>query len=325
MGKMNCSLRILLVEDVQLDRMQLSIRLKQLGHVVEAVSSGSAALNLFSSFEPDLVLLDIIMPGMSGFDVASAIRLEHDDWVPIIFLSSHHEPEMIAKAIEAGGDDYLVKPVDNLVLTSKLLAMSRIADMRRELKRTSSRLTELNHILQLQVNEDSLTQIFNRRYMDEKVAEMISWHGRHKLPLSLILFDVDQFKIFNDFYGHTEGDKCLYTLSQTFNQLFTRSGEYVGRYGGEEFIVLLSHSDLQMAQLAAKRIMSAIKLLNYPHEKSSVEKYVTVSLGLVSMVPNGDESTSYLYNLADKAMYQAKQEGRNCSIVCSDQHFLDAM
>jgi diguanylate cyclase (GGDEF)-like protein len=315
MDKTDSPLKILLVEDVQIDRMQLAIRLKQLGHIVEAVSSGTEALQIFSTFEPELVLLDVTMPGMSGFDVASTIRLDHDDWVPIIFLSGHDEPEMVAKAIEVGGDDYLVKPVDKLVLMSKLLAMSRIADMRRELKRTSARLEELNKILQYQVNEDGLTQVFNRRYMDEKVAEMVTWHGRHKLPVSLILLDVDQFKPFNDHYGHTEGDKCLYTLSQAFNKLFTRSGEYVGRYGGEEFIILLSHANHETAISAGKRIMKAVKALNYPHAKSSVENYITVSLGIVSVIPNGNESVNTLYDLADKAMYQAKNQGRNRYVV----------
>lgn len=320
MGKANSSLKILLVEDVQIDRMQLSIRLKQLGHSVEAVSNGREALELFSSFEPELVLLDVTMPGMSGFEVAATIRDDHDDWVPIIFLSGHDEPEMIAQAIEAGGDDYLVKPVDKLVLTSKLLAMSRIADMRRELKRTSAQLKELNRILQFQVNEDGLTQVFNRRYMDEKVAEMLTWHGRHKLPLSLILLDVDQFKPFNDHYGHTEGDRCLYTLSQTFSKLFTRSGEYVGRYGGEEFVILLSHSDSEMAQLAGKRIMKAVQALNYPHEKSYVDERITVSLGIVTLIPSGNETANTLYNFADKAMYEAKNQGRNRTVVWQESN-----
>lgn len=315
MEKTDSPLRILLVEDVQIDRMQLTIRLKQMGHIVEAVFNGKEALAMFSSFEPELVLLDVSMPGMSGFDVAKAIRDEHDDWVPIIFLSGHDEPEMVATAIEAGGDDYLVKPVNKLILISKLLAMSRIAEMRRELKRTTARLEELNRMLQHKVNEDGLTQVFNRRYMDEKVSEMITWHGRHQLPLSLILLDVDQFKPFNDHYGHTEGDKCLYTLSQVFNKLFTRSGEYVGRYGGEEFIILLSHAGNDVAVGAGERIMKAVNALNYPHTKSRVTDHVTVSLGIVSVVPKGNETVNALYDCADKAMYQAKNQGRNRYVV----------
>lgn len=142
------AMRILLVDDIQLDRMQLAIRLKQMGHEVEAVASGQEALEIYSGFDPELVLLDISMPQMNGFELSRAIRARYPDWIPIIFLSGHDEPAMIAQAIEAGGDDYLVKPVNKLVLNSKLIAMQRIADMRRELKRTGAKLEELNRVLQ---------------------------------------------------------------------------------------------------------------------------------------------------------------------------------
>lgn len=305
------SMRILLVDDVQLDRMQLAIRLKQLGHQVQAVSSGQEALSVYSSFDPELVLLDISMPDMDGFEVSQRIRCQFPDWVPIIFLSSHEEPEMIARAIEAGGDDYLIKPVDRLVLNSKLIAMQRIAFMRRELKTASAKLEELNIQLQHQANEDGLTKLFNRRYMDAQLEETVGWHGRHNVPFCLILLDVDHFKPFNDNYGHIEGDKCLQSISNTLNQLFTRSGEYVGRYGGEEFAVLLSGVGLDNAEKEALRIKSAIEILAYPHQYSPTANYVTVSQGIVSLIPTGKEKTSDIYSKADKALYEAKSNGRN--------------
>ncbi|MFA0520242.1 response regulator, partial [Vibrio sp. 10N.222.55.E8] len=121
--------------------------------------------------DPELVLLDISMPDMDGFEVASEVRRQFPEWVPIIFLSGHEEPEMIAKAIDAGGDDYLIKPVNpvnKVVLNSKLIAMQRIAHMRRELKQSTAKLEELNILLQQQANEDGLTKLYNRRYMDTK-------------------------------------------------------------------------------------------------------------------------------------------------------------
>ncbi|MCV5274527.1 diguanylate cyclase, partial [Escherichia coli] len=123
------------------------------------------------------------------------------DWIPIIFLSSHEEPEMIAKAIDAGGDDYLIKPVDKLVLNSKLIAMQRIAHMRRELKHATAQLEHVNQLLTQQANEDGLTTLFNRRYIDQKLDSMVAWHGRHHMPMAMILLDVDFFKPFNDNYG----------------------------------------------------------------------------------------------------------------------------
>ncbi|WP_338166389.1 GGDEF domain-containing protein [Vibrio sp. 10N] len=312
MMSIDSSMKILLVDDAQLERMQLQIRLKQLGHEVEVAASGREALALYPSFDPELVLLDISMPEMDGFEVASEIRQRYKaDWIPIIFLSSHDEPEMIAKAIEAGGDDYLVKPVNKIVLQSKLIAMQRIAHMRRELKQASSQLEEANRALQHQANEDGLTKLFNRRYMDQKLTELIQWHGRHQMPLSVILMDVDHFKAFNDNYGHTEGDQCLISIAQFLDVMFIRSGEYVGRYGGEEFVILLSRADASEAEENAARVKDGIVGLNIPHEFSQTSDRVTLSLGVYSTIPTGTESINELYERADKLLYQAKRSGRN--------------
>ena len=138
------AMRILLVDDVHLERMQLAMRLQRLGHVVEAVASGHEAIEKYPLFDPDLLLLDVSMPDMSGPEVAEQIRIKHPEWVPIIFLSGHDEPEMIAKAIDMGGDDYIVKPVNKIVLAAKLKAMQRIAHMRHQLKDTTKSLEQAN-------------------------------------------------------------------------------------------------------------------------------------------------------------------------------------
>ncbi|HCG5904889.1 GGDEF domain-containing response regulator [Vibrio parahaemolyticus] len=305
------SMRILLVDDVQLDRMQLAIRLKQLGHIVKAVGSGIEALNTYESFDPELVLLDISMPEMNGFEVSLHVRETFPDWIPIIFLSSHEEPEMIAKAIDAGGDDYLIKPVDKLVLNSKLIAMQRIAHMRRELKQATAQLEQVNQLLTQQANEDGLTKLFNRRYIDQKLDSMVAWHGRHRMPMAMILLDVDFFKPFNDNYGHIEGDRCLQAIANQLKATFCRSGEYVGRYGGEEFVVLLSSTDAQTAEREAERIQEAMYFLDYQHEFSSVANRVTVSQGVFVFQPTGKENQADLYATADRALYTSKSLGRN--------------
>ncbi|ELA9390951.1 TPA: diguanylate cyclase [Vibrio parahaemolyticus] len=305
------SMRILLVDDVQLDRMQLAIRLKQLGHIVKAVGSGIEALNTYESFDPELVLLDISMPEMNGFEVSLHVRETFPDWIPIIFLSSHEEPEMIAKAIDAGGDDYLIKPVDKLVLNSKLIAMQRIAHMRRELKQATAQLEQVNQLLTQQANEDGLTKLFNRRYIDQKLDSMVAWHGRHHMPMAMILLDVDFFKPFNDNYGHIEGDRCLQAIANQLKATFCRSGEYVGRYGGEEFVVLLSSTDAQTAEREAERIQEAMYFLDYQHEFSSVANRVTVSQGIFVFQPTGKENQADLYATADRALYTSKSLGRN--------------
>ncbi|WP_162064097.1 diguanylate cyclase [Vibrio taketomensis] len=305
-------MKILLVDDVQMERMQLAIRLKQLGHVVEMAESGPDALALYPEFQPDLVLLDITMPEMDGFEVSSKIRELYPEWIPIIFLSGHDAPEIIANAIESGGDDYLIKPVDKLVLRAKLTAMQRIAFMRNQLNKKTADLARVNQELEKLASEDGLTKVNNRRNVDKKLKEMISVYGRHGVPMSVILLDVDFFKLYNDNYGHIEGDQCLIQIAATLKELFARNGEVVGRYGGEEFVIILGHSDAYQAELHAQRVKEAILAQAISHEHSKVANVVTVSQGVVTIQPSGRETPDQFYHMADRALYQAKHSGRNC-------------
>ncbi|KMV31603.1 diguanylate cyclase domain-containing protein [Photobacterium swingsii] len=305
------AMRVLLVDDVHLERMQLAMRLQRLGHVVEAVGSGHEAIEKYPLFDPDLVLLDISMPDMSGVDVAKQLRLQHEEWVPIIFLSGHDEPEMIAKAIDMGGDDYLVKPVNKIVLASKLKAMQRIAHMRHKLKEASVQLEQANERLSQQVNEDGLTKLANRRHLDQKLAELISMHGRNNFSLTIIMIDVDHFKPFNDYYGHLEGDRCLQLVAGELKSTFSRAGELAARYGGEEFVVLISNCDKTQAVRECERLKQCIKKLEIPHSKSTTSNIITVSQGMVSWVPTGLETPENMYQIVDKVLYKAKEQGRN--------------
>jgi diguanylate cyclase (GGDEF)-like protein len=309
------AMRILLVDDVHLERMQLAMRLQRLGHIVEAVSSGHEAIERYPLFDPDLLLLDISMPNMSGMEVAHKIRSDHLEWVPIIFLSGHDEPEMIAKAIDMGGDDYLVKPVNKIVLASKLKAMQRIAAMRHQLKQAIVKLEEVNELLSQQVNEDGLTQIANRRFLDQKLTEFISWHGRHELSLTIIMIDVDHFKDYNDYYGHLDGDRCLQLVSGALKTNFSRAGELAARYGGEEFVILVSNCDKTRAVKECERLKSSINGLAIPHFQSATSNIVTVSQGMVSWVPTGLETAENMYQIVDKVLYKAKEQGRNRFVV----------
>ncbi|MBA5764028.1 diguanylate cyclase [Vibrio sp. 404] len=308
-------MKILLVDDVQMERMQLAIRLKQLGHIVEMAESGKEALALYPDFNPDLVLLDITMPEMDGFEVSQKIRELYPEWIPIIFLSSHDAPEIIANAIESGGDDYLIKPVDKLVLRAKLTAMQRIAFMRNQLNKKTADLARLNQELEKLASEDGLTKVRNRRDVDKKLKEMISVHGRHTMSLTVILLDVDFFKLYNDNYGHIQGDQCLVEIATTLKNLFARNGEVVGRYGGEEFVILVGHSDVYQAEGHAARVKQTLTDKCITHSYSDVAQYVTVSQGVISLQPTGRETVDELYHMADRALYQAKRQGRNRYVI----------
>ncbi|GAA06329.1 GGDEF domain-containing response regulator [Photobacterium leiognathi] len=304
-------MHILLVDDVFSERLHLELRLKKLGHVVKAVSSGQDALNCYATFDPDLVLLDICMPDMQGTELAQSIRERFTEWVPIIFLSGHSEPELIAEAIDKGGDDYLTKPVNGMVLSAKLKAMQRISAMRRKLQQTSLQLQKANELLYQQVNEDGLTALANRRYLDQKLTEFVSLHGRNGQPLTMIMLDVDHFKLFNDHYGHIEGDNCLKLLAETLKHKFSRAGEICARYGGEEFVILLSSCNSIQAKKECERLKQAIAALNIEHGFSQTSSSVTVSQGAITWIPTGLESIENLYQEVDKLLYQAKANGRD--------------
>ncbi|RJX75787.1 diguanylate cyclase [Vibrio sinensis] len=309
-------MKILLVDDVKMERIHLAIRLKQLGHLVEHAESGAQALAVYPEFSPDLVLMDITMPDMNGFDASREIRrLYPEEWIPIIFLSGHDEPTMIKEAIDAGGDDYLIKPVNQIVLSSKLTAMQRIAEMRHKLHQQTKELENANLRLEQLAKEDGLTKLLNRRAVDKYLKDMISIHGRHQLPLSIILLDVDNFKAYNDNYGHVEGDRCLVLIAEILMGLFGRKGEVVGRYGGEEFVVLLDHTDLHQAEIHAKRIKSELELLCIEHKYSDTSPWVTLSQGVISPLVKGYESPEILYKKADDLLYKAKHKGKNCFVL----------
>ncbi|WP_192867841.1 GGDEF domain-containing response regulator [Thaumasiovibrio subtropicus] len=308
-------MKILLVDDVHIERMQLSLRLERLGYQVEAAENGADAIEKYGKYLPDLVLLDVSMPDMSGTEVAQKLRELYPEWVPIIFLSGHDEPEMVAKAIDMGGDDYLVKPVNKIVLQAKLKAMQRIASMRHKLAEATAMLERANLQLSKQATEDGLTGVANRRYLDSRMQEAIAWHGRNGYPLTVLMVDVDHFKAFNDNYGHLEGDRCLIKLAQALEQQFSRAGELVGRYGGEEFVVILGNCDKLDAVAHCERLKEAVHTLAIPHAFASTSDQVTVSQGMLSWTPTGLETLDNIYALVDEYLYKAKAQGRDCYVA----------
>jgi diguanylate cyclase (GGDEF)-like protein len=169
----------------------------------------------------------------------------------------------------------------------------------------------VNQLLTQQANEDGLTKLYNRRYIDQKLESLVAWHGRRHMPMAMILLDVDFFKAFNDNYGHIEGDRCLQAIASQLKATFCRSGEYVGRYGGEEFVVLLSTTDGQMAEREAERIQEVIAFLDYPHQYSSISSRVTVSQGVFAFQATGKEKKADLYEIVDRALYTSKSRGRD--------------
>jgi diguanylate cyclase (GGDEF)-like protein len=232
------------------------------------------------------------------------------DWTPIIFLSALNKDEDLEKGIAAGGDDYLHKPVSEVVLCAKVRAMQRIVQIRQSLLVITRKLDAANHELKRLSSLDGLTGIPNRRHFDEVLAREWRRALRQGAELSIIMCDVDFFKQYNDTYGHQDGDECLRQVSQSLTTAMDRGGDLVARYGGEEFVAVLADTSSGGALFVAERMKDAIGQLNLPHSSSSFGR-VSASFGIASARAFPEIKPSMVLEAADRALYQAKREGRN--------------
>mgnify|MGYP003985308739 FL=1 len=183
--------------------------------------------------------------------------------------------------------------------------------------RIDRQLASTEHELQNLTNLDGLTKIANRRMFDEVIANEWKRMRREKGTISLILCDIDSFKLYNDTYGHQLGDDALYGVAKAISKSLNRPGNFVGRYGGEEFAIILPNTNTKSAMNIAETIRTNVQQLQIPHEKSAVHQYLTLSLGLSAMVPTQESSVKMLVNIADKALYKAKKQGKNCTVLGS--------
>ena len=304
-------MKVLLAEDSKTNQILIRAYIEEAGHEIVIVKNGQEAVDQFSQERPDLVLMDIIMPIKDGMEAAKEIRIiceQESDWVPIIFLSAMTESKDIVRAIDAGGDDYLTKPVEAVVLNAKLRAMQRIADMRLQLQ-------QANRELRMISVKDGLTGIANRRHFDEVVAKEVKRAIRTGTSVSLVMCDIDYFKPYNDNYGHQAGDDCLKYVARTMAKVSKRPGDLVARYGGEEFALVLPETDLTGAEAIAENVRSAIDKLNLSHNYSLATDHVTISCGVATINPNNSDDVAVvvkqLIKVADKGLYLAKERGRN--------------
>lgn len=318
-------MKILLVDDTKTECLIMTAYLEKLGHQVVLGNNGKQAVDLYQTEQPDLVIMDVIMPEMDGFQAARAMRAENTDWVPIIFLSGRVSPADIAAGINAGADDYLTKPVDPTVLEAKMKSMQRIAAMRHQLLDVSRELKKANAELKQLVNVDGLTGLFNRRHMDKTLSVEMARCMRYQQPLTIVLTDVDYFKAFNDNYGHLEGDDCLKKVATALRGVCKRTTDVVARYGGEEFALILTDTSPQGAEVMGEAVRKAVEDLQIPHAHSSVANVCTVSVGVYTCIPQQSERIDTLLEKADAFLYRAKESGRNrvdtgfCELVAASQ------
>ncbi len=305
-------LRVLLVEDQPALRMHLAHQLADLGHQVIEADNAQSALSQFHEHQPDLVLLDVILPEQDGYWLARQIRRQEGSrWTPIIFLSAMTHENDLQQGIDAGGDDYLTKPVSPVVLRSKLLAMQRLLYMRNQLARATEDLRTANYRLTHLSSHDELTGLGNRRGLNERLNQYIGQARREKQPLSMIMCDVDHFKRYNDSLGHVEGDRCLQHLAAVLTQSCRRPLDYPARYGGEEFAILLPNTPAEGAATFAMTLLRQLNAQAVEHPDSPLGPYLTISGGVSTCIPDEQTTAQTLIRAADDSLYAAKTRGRN--------------
>lgn len=304
--------QLLVVDSSSANRKLIGECLSQLDDAsVSLAADGQSAVELIASTRPDLILIDMNLRDTDGISLVRRIRNrellgEENDlnlWTPVIFLSSVMDEDMLAQGIIAGGDDFLHKPVSEVILLAKVRAMLRIVGMQRDIHAAHRRFKQIATL-------DGLTCIPNRRYFDDTLTTEWKRCQRAGAPLSLLLIDIDYFKQFNDAYGHQAGDQCLKAVAAALNESLFRVEDSVARYGGEEFAAILPGTDAAGALAVAERMRASASELRIPH-KHGVDSFVSCSIGIASVDPAAEQTAEQLLQAADHSLYEAKHAGRN--------------
>ncbi len=289
--------KVLLVDDQLLNLAFACAVLEDMCIALQA-SCGEDALQLALSERPDLILLDVRMPNMDGFEVCRQLKLNPSTaHIAVIFLTALDDQADEELGLTLGAIDYISKPFNPVILRARVRNHLLTQRQRQQLEQHA--------------HMDGLTGIFNRRKFDS-VAEF-EWQRMQALqqPLSVLLIDVDYFKPFNDHFGHLEGDQALQKIANAIKCEMQRKGDTASRYGGEEFVCILPQTDREGATQIAERIRCAVLALRIAHPKSTTGPWLSVSIGATSLIPSAKTCLETLLNEADKCLYSAKNDGRN--------------
>ena len=311
--------RVLLIDDqliiVEAIRRMLSDQTDiELHYVLDAQMAIDAAVEM----KPTLILQDLVMPLIDGLEIVARMRqhLELCD-IPIVVLSSKEDPKIKAQSFTAGANDYLVKLPDKIELLARVRYHSKAYvhllqrnEAFRFLRESQRKLAETNIELQKLVALDGLTGISNRRYFDQSIEEEWMRAKRNGKPISVLFFDVDWFKSYNDTHGHLEGDLCLKRVAAVLTEHIKRPADLVARYGGEEFAMILPETPAEGAAKIAEACRRGVEQMAIANP-SAAQGRVTVSVGVACAKPAGDMQSAELMSRADRALYRAKDEGRN--------------
>ncbi len=289
---------VLIVDDQPPNIQALARLLKENYHILVA-ADGPRALELASGDKaPDVILLDIMMPEMDGYEVCR--RLKNDPKtkdIPVIFVTARGDSEDEAMGLDLGAVDYIAKPFNNAVVKARV--------------RTHVQLKIRTDLLEKLAMVDGLTGIANRRSFDQSLKLEWSRAARFGNPVSVVMMDIDHFKAYNDNYGHGAGDECLQRVAEALRSVIRRPTDHIARYGGEEFVALLPETDDQGAARMAEAFRRTVFDLGLPHAFSPIAPHVTISVGHATRPGAPDHAPQMLLEAADQALFKAKEAGRN--------------
>jgi len=294
---------------------------------VAVARDGVEGLEKAKSLQPNLIVSDQIMPRQNGLDLLKEIRNTPElKSTPVIFLTARSGMDARIESLDAGADDYISKPFDERELLARVRNLLRshsaeqqLAELNRQLQQQKQQLETVNRALQYLANYDSLTEVRNRHSFNEYLDTEWRRLAREEAPLSLIMCDIDYFKLFNDTYGHQAGDECLRQVATVIQHSVKRAADLVARYGGEEFVVVLPNTDIEGATSVAEMIAQQVRGLHIAHDKSAVSEYVTLSLGVACCIPGAKSQPGELIAMADESLYRAKEAGRDRVSVATFQ------
>ncbi|MCL1471752.1 diguanylate cyclase [Argonema antarcticum] len=299
---------ILVVDDVSENLQLIALILEKRGYETTFATSGQQALERVQTAKPDLVLLDFMMPEMNGMEVCEKLKANPDVAdIPIIFITASHEQEHLIQAFEKGAVDYITKPFKTPELLARVRTHLELRYTRDQLKKSLADQAKLTKNLERLANTDPLTGVWNRRYLLTLCEQEINRAYRYKRLFSLLMLDLDHFKQINDIYGHAVGDEVLIAMTKVV-QYCLREVDFWGRFGGEEFVVILPETNLDAAVDVAERIRQNLEKTAISVEGEQVK--ITVSIG-VSSYQLDDQKIDVVLQRADKALYEAKNQGRN--------------
>ena len=302
---MNKKNKILIVDDNKINLLIAEKLLLEYDYQIETATSGEEALSKVLASRFDLVIMDIVMPGMDGYEACVKIK-DQDPYVLVIMLTGLTDDNALHKSFASGAVDFIKKPIHKMELYVRVKNALKIRNAEKSLQKTLAKLEEKNRLLEVLADTDGLTGLYNHRYLINILSYNMNIAKRYSSPLSIIMFDIDHFKYVNDTYGHITGDKILKLVASTFSD-YLRNVDIVGRYGGEEFLIILQNTNLKGCIKAAELLRKQIEKKVITERGNNIT--ITISGG-VCEYKIGYNLPSYI-STADKLLYTAKKNGRN--------------